>query len=131
MSATWRGGDAGRTPGDAGIRGRLLRILEFQLSKGEELIGYPVSGADGAVNVGHRRFNIMWYRPVAPGADLRSMFTGTDGVHYETGIPPSLVRPELVAAMKEEAHRVFPTECSLMSSPACQACSSKPFTISN
>ena len=36
------------------------------------------------------------------------MFTGTDGVHYETGIPPSLVRPELVTAMKEEAHRVFP-----------------------
>ena len=36
------------------------------------------------------------------------MFTGTDGVHYETGIPPSLVRPELIKAMKEEAHRVFP-----------------------
>jgi len=82
--------------------------LNFSFPKGEELIGYPVSGADGAVNVGHRRFNIMWYRPVAPGTDLRNMFTGADGVHYETGIPPSLVRPELIAAMKEEAHRVFP-----------------------
>jgi 2-polyprenyl-6-methoxyphenol hydroxylase-like FAD-dependent oxidoreductase len=36
------------------------------------------------------------------------MFTGTDGAHYETGIPPSLVRPELIKAMKEEAVRVFP-----------------------
>jgi 2-polyprenyl-6-methoxyphenol hydroxylase-like FAD-dependent oxidoreductase len=36
------------------------------------------------------------------------MFTGADGVHYETGIPPGLVRPELIKAMKEEAHRVFP-----------------------
>ena len=72
------------------------------------MIGYPVAGADGAVEAGKRRFNIMWYRPVAPGAELRNMFTGTDGVHHETGIPPSLVRPELVAAMKEEAHRVFP-----------------------
>jgi 2-polyprenyl-6-methoxyphenol hydroxylase-like FAD-dependent oxidoreductase len=36
------------------------------------------------------------------------MFTGTDGTHYETGIPPKLVKPELVAVMKEEAQRVFP-----------------------
>ena len=42
--------------------------LNFCFPKGEELIGYPVAGADGAVNAGHRQFNIMWYRPVAPGA---------------------------------------------------------------
>jgi 2-polyprenyl-6-methoxyphenol hydroxylase-like FAD-dependent oxidoreductase len=83
--------------------------LNFSFPKGEELIGYPVAGADGAVDVGRRRFNIMWYRPIAPGSELRDMFTGSDGVHYETGIPPSLVRPEFAAAMKEEAYRVFPS----------------------
>ena len=62
--------------------------LNFSFPKGEELIGYPVAGADGAVNAGHRRFNIMWYRPVAPGADLRNMFTGTDGVHLRDGNSP-------------------------------------------
>jgi 2-polyprenyl-6-methoxyphenol hydroxylase-like FAD-dependent oxidoreductase len=82
--------------------------LNFSFPKGEELIGYPVAGPNGAVDVGNRRFNIMWYRPVAPGAELRDMFTGADGVHYETGIPPKLVRTELIAAMKDEAHRVFP-----------------------
>jgi 2-polyprenyl-6-methoxyphenol hydroxylase-like FAD-dependent oxidoreductase len=82
--------------------------LNFSFPTGEELIGYPVAGADGTVDVGRRRFNIMWYRPVPPGSELRNMFTGTDGVHYETGIPPSLVRPQLIQAMKEEAHRVFP-----------------------
>jgi 2-polyprenyl-6-methoxyphenol hydroxylase-like FAD-dependent oxidoreductase len=82
--------------------------LNFSFPKGEELIGYPVAGANGAVEVGQRRFNIMWYRPVAPGAELRNMFTGTDGVHYETGMPPKLVRSELINAMKEEAHSVFP-----------------------
>lgn len=81
--------------------------LNFSFPKGEELIGYPVAGADGAVEVGRRRFNIMWYRPVAPAAELRNMFTGADGVHYELGIPPRLVRPELIIAMKEEARRVF------------------------
>ncbi len=81
--------------------------LNFSFPNGEELIGYPVAGANGTVDVGGRRFNIMWYRPVAPGPELRNMFTGIDGVHYETGIPPALVRPELIKAMKEEAQRVF------------------------
>jgi 2-polyprenyl-6-methoxyphenol hydroxylase-like FAD-dependent oxidoreductase len=83
--------------------------LNFSFPKGEELIGYPVAGPNGAVEAGRRRFNMMWYRPVAPGPELRNMFTGTDGVHHETGIPPHLVRPELVAAMKEEARHLFPT----------------------
>ncbi len=82
--------------------------LNFSFPKGEELIGYPVAGPGGTVEVGQRRFNIMWYRPVSPGSELCNMFTGTDGAHHEAGIPPHLVRPELVAAMKEEAHRLFP-----------------------
>jgi 2-polyprenyl-6-methoxyphenol hydroxylase-like FAD-dependent oxidoreductase len=81
--------------------------LNFSFPAGEELIGYPVAGPNGDVEVGRRRFNIMWYRPASPGAELRDMFTGTDGVYYENGIPPSLVRPELVRAMKEQAQKVF------------------------
>jgi len=82
--------------------------LNFCFPDGEELIGYPVAGQDGNVMPGHRRFNVMWYRPISPGAELRKMFTGVDGVHYETGIPPNLVRPELVAAMKKDARELFP-----------------------
>jgi 2-polyprenyl-6-methoxyphenol hydroxylase-like FAD-dependent oxidoreductase len=82
--------------------------LNFSFPRGEELIGYPVAGADGRIDVGQRRFNIMWYRPVKPGSDLRGMFTGTDGVHYEHGISPSLVRPELIRSMKEDAYRLLP-----------------------
>ena len=87
---------------------RCFSALNFSFPAGEELIGYPVAGPDSTVDVGRRRFNIMWYRPVAPGAELRDMFTGTDGVHHETGIPPGLVRPELIAAMKADAHRLLP-----------------------
>jgi len=29
-------------------------------------------------------------------------------VHHETGIPPKLVRPELIAAMMDQAGRAFP-----------------------
>jgi 2-polyprenyl-6-methoxyphenol hydroxylase-like FAD-dependent oxidoreductase len=87
---------------------KCFAALNFSFPEGEELIGYPVAGPNGAVDVGKRRFNIMWYRPIAPGAELRDMFTGTDGMHYETGIPPKLVRPELIASMKDQAGRVFP-----------------------
>lgn len=82
--------------------------LNFSFPLGEELIGYPVAGPDGSVEPGRRRFNIMWYRPVKPGDELRDMFTGTDGVHYEHGIPPSLVRPELIRSMKDDARRLMP-----------------------
>jgi 2-polyprenyl-6-methoxyphenol hydroxylase-like FAD-dependent oxidoreductase len=83
--------------------------LNFSFPVGEELIGYPVAGANGAVDPGRRRFNIMWYRPVVPGAELRNMFTGVDGVHYEAGVPPTLVRPELIACMKADAQRLLPS----------------------
>ena len=87
---------------------RCFSALNFSFPVGEELIGYPVAGANGAVEVGRRRFNIMWYRPVAPGAELHNMFTGADGVHYEAGVPPTLVRSELIASMKADAQRLLP-----------------------
>jgi 2-polyprenyl-6-methoxyphenol hydroxylase-like FAD-dependent oxidoreductase len=87
---------------------RCFSSFNFCFPDGEELIGYPVAGADASVEVGQRRFNIMWYRPVIPGKDLRNMLTGSDGVFYEHGVPPQLVRHELVAAMKADAHRTFP-----------------------
>ena len=46
---------------------RCFASLNFGFPPGEELIGYPVAGADGSVSEGQRRFNIMWYRPVTPG----------------------------------------------------------------
>lgn len=82
--------------------------LNFSFPDGEELIGYPVAGPDSSVEPGKRRFNIMWYRPVSPGVELRDMFTGVDGVYYEHGVPPSRVRRELITAMKKEAHQLFP-----------------------
>lgn len=88
--------------------GQCFSALNFTFPRGEELIGYPVAGVDGRTDPGHRRFNIMWYRPIEPGAALRDMFTGIDGVHYEHGIPPSLVRPELIQAMKQDAGRLLP-----------------------
>lgn len=82
--------------------------ISFSFPAGEELIGYPVAGADGSVDVGRRRFNVMWYRPVAPGAELDDLMTGVDGRVYRAGISPTLIRSELIAAMKADAKRLLP-----------------------
>lgn len=84
--------------------------LNFSFPKGEELIGYPVAGADGSIEKGERRFNFMWYRPVDPEEGFRAMFTGTDGVFHEHGIPPPLVRPELIAEAKRDASKLLPPQ---------------------
>lgn len=84
--------------------------LNFSFPEGEELIGYPVAGADGSIEQGQRRFNFMWYRPIDPGAEFKAMFTGTDGVYYENGIPPPLIRPELIAEAKRDARRLLPPQ---------------------
>ncbi len=87
---------------------RCFQALNFSFPPGEELIGYPVAGPDGSVVKGERRFNIMWYRPVKPGTELREMFTGTDGVWHEHGIPPGAIRPDLISSMKSDARRLLP-----------------------
>lgn len=84
--------------------------FSFSFPEHEEFVAYPVAGGDGSVEVGKRRFNYMWYRPVNPEVGFRDMFTGTDGVFYENGIPPALIRPELVEAAKADAQRLLPPQ---------------------
>ncbi len=67
------------------------------------MLGYPVAGADDSVTPGQRRWNFVWYRPVAPGADLAAMLTDADGVHHPEGIAPQQVSWRHVAAMREAA----------------------------
>ena len=84
--------------------------FSFALLPGEQLIGYPVAGTDGSIAPGRRRFNVMWYRPVEAGADFDDLATGTDGIMYPGGIPPALIRPGIISAMKADAERLFPSD---------------------
>jgi 2-polyprenyl-6-methoxyphenol hydroxylase-like FAD-dependent oxidoreductase len=79
--------------------------FSFALLPSEEFICYPVAGTDGSTEVGRRRFNMMWYRPVKVGPDFDELATGTDGVLYPGGIPPTLIKPVFVASMKDDARR--------------------------
>ncbi len=87
-------------------RAALMPYLAFCLPEGEQMLGYPVAGEDDSVAPGHRRFNIVWYRP-ADDAALAAMQTDATGRHFANGIPPGQIRPELVAAARADAARLL------------------------
>ncbi len=84
-------------------RATLFDHFAFGLPDGEQLIGYPVAGANDRTDVGHRRWNFVWYRPAAAGAELAALMTDADGTHHTEGIPPQQVSWRHIAAMRQAA----------------------------
>ena len=84
-------------------RTTLFDHFGFGLPDGEQLIGYPVAGANDRTDVGHRRWNFVWYRPAAAGAALAALMTDADGTHHAEGIPPQQVSWRHIAAMRQAA----------------------------
>lgn len=82
----------------------LFPYFGFCVPEGEQIIGYPVAGADRATAVGHRAYNFVWYRPAAAGDALHSLMTDADGQHHPLGIAPNKVSWRHVARMREDAH---------------------------
>ena len=70
---------------------------------------YPISGADDELRAGRRRYNFGWYR-VADAAKLKQMCLDDDGREYEFGVPPPLVRKDLIAQMRAEAETLLPPQ---------------------
>lgn len=81
--------------------------MTFCLPPGEQIIGYPVAGPDNDLRVGHRRYNVIWYRPAEEATELKRLLTDERGVTHSISIPPKLIRREAVAAMREAAERLL------------------------
>ena len=47
----------------APIHRDLFEYMVFALPPGEQILGYPVAGANDDLRPGHRRYNLVWYRP--------------------------------------------------------------------
>jgi 2-polyprenyl-6-methoxyphenol hydroxylase-like FAD-dependent oxidoreductase len=74
----------------------------FQQVPGDQMVGYAVlSPEDGHVGV-----NIVWYRRTDPDK-LRDILTDAKGVHHPEGIPPQLLRPDVVQWARDEAKRML------------------------
>ncbi len=79
----------------------------FGLPDGEQIIGYPVTGANDQSSRGERRYNFVWYRPAHSEAALAALLTDADGVHYPQGIPPHKIDERHVRAMRNAANELL------------------------
>lgn len=79
----------------------------FYVPPHNEVIGYPIAGSGNDLRPGHRRYNWVWYR-VVERAVLDDMLTDADGTYHEISIPPPLLRPEFVDALRREAEDFLP-----------------------
>ena len=84
-------------------RETLFGHFGFGLPEGEQMIGYPVAGAGDSTAPGQRRWNFVWYRPAAAGAELAALMTDADGLHHAEGIPPNQVSWREVARVRRAA----------------------------
>ena len=85
----------------------LFPFFAFGLPAGEQLIGYPVAGADDSTAAGQRRWNFVWYRPAAAGPELMDLMTDADGHHHADGIPPQQVSWRHIAAARAAARQLL------------------------
>ena len=90
-------------------RKSMFPYYSFFLDDQLQALGYPISGADDDLRAGHRRYNFGWYR-VADATKLKQMCLDDDGREYEFGVPPPLVRKDLIAQMRAEAETLLPPQ---------------------
>lgn len=104
----WRGAPH---ESDLSSRTRQTMFPYFSFFLGDRLqaLGYPISGADDDLRAGHRRYNFAWYR-VADATKLKEMCTDDQGREYKFGVPPPLVRKDLIAQMRSEAAVLLPPQ---------------------
>jgi len=81
-----------------------LARFGFYLAPTQQMVGYPVAGAGNDLRPGHRRYNFVWYRP-ADQAQLDDMLTDAAGTTHAWSIPPPLIRPAIIDAMRASAER--------------------------
>ena len=89
------------------IHRELFNYMTFCLPPGEQFLGYPVAGPDNDLRPGHRRYNVVWYRPADEATQLKELLTDEHGTTHVISIPPPLIRREAVAEMRAAAERLL------------------------
>jgi 2-polyprenyl-6-methoxyphenol hydroxylase-like FAD-dependent oxidoreductase len=88
------------------VHRELFEYMSFSLPPGEQFLGYPVAGPDNDLRPGHRRYNVVWYRPADEASKLQWLLTDDHGVTHAISIPPPLIRREAIAEMRSDAERL-------------------------
>lgn len=87
----------------------LQGTFAFQHDGETMMLEYMVPGEDGSVLVGERRWNWVWYRKVAAGADLQALLTDRNGKAKTTSLYPGAVQDAYLAEMRNASKSLAPT----------------------
>ena len=85
----------------------IFDCYSFCLPDREMVLSYPVPGRDGETRAGRRGYNAVWYRPADVEAALPDLCTDANGHCHGVSIPPPLIRPDLVAALRRDAQAML------------------------
>ena len=85
----------------------LFEFMSFTLPPGEQFLGYPVAGPDNDLRPGHRRYNVVWYRPADEKTKLQWLLTDETGKTHAISIPPPLISRATIAEMRADAERLL------------------------
>ncbi|MFP3553950.1 FAD binding domain-containing protein [Paraburkholderia sp. SIMBA_049] len=98
----WRGLVDELTLSDT-TRAAIFEKFAFCLPTREQIIGYPVAGHENSTKPGERRYNFVWYRATSEDEGLPNLLTDDTGKRWTGGIPPTLIRRDVLADMEEAA----------------------------
>jgi 2-polyprenyl-6-methoxyphenol hydroxylase-like FAD-dependent oxidoreductase len=85
----------------------LFATMTFCLPPGEQFVAYPITGPNGDLRPGHRRYNVVWYRPAEEATELPALLTDDSGVTHAISIPPPLIPRAAIAGMRAAADRLL------------------------
>jgi len=89
------------------VHRELFEYMSFGLPPGEQFLGYPVAGPDNDLRPGHRRYNVVWYRPADENTKLKWLLTDESGVTHAISIPPPLISRAAIAELHADAERLI------------------------
>jgi 2,6-dihydroxypyridine 3-monooxygenase len=99
----WRGAVEEHDLGED-VRAALSDALIYYVIPHSHMLTYPIPSAESA-EPGARTINWVWYRNVAPGAELDQLMVDVDGRRQEISLPPGKVRPKVVEELRRTAGR--------------------------
>ena len=85
----------------------LFATMTFCLPPGEQFVAYPITGPNGDLRPGRRRYNVVWYRPADDAKELPALLTDDSGVTHAISIPPPLIPRAAIAEMRAAAERLL------------------------
>ena len=89
------------------LHAALFTEFSFCLPPNEQMLGYPVAGANNDLRVGHRRYNFVWYRPASEASELPRLLTDDNGRTHALSIPPPLIARDVISRMRRAGAEVL------------------------